>query len=312
MKVIASSVIRATYRGESHGGLYVVDLETGKFECVLDWDYPKIRWEGKGGDRGLRGLIFHGDKLFTSGARELFMLNQNFELVEEYTNQYLDGTHELAMQGGQIYNIANVNDSILVFDLHTKRWTKGYQLLKGETFDPEDSTYDIGGREQIHINSITIQDRWMCISGSKTNFLHMINLDTLEMKNIPLTGLYPIPGNGPEGHGHNAQFWRDGVVYSSTCGGFTVYQDYEGNILKKWWTPDFDKPIIRHNLLDRHDHARAKFTRGMALTKDYVIVGTSPATVHAFSLDSDKPVASVNLTMDIRNSICGMALYKWS
>lgn len=54
--VIASSVIRTSSQGESHGGLYLVDLETGSFEQVLDWNDGSISWEGRGAERGLRGI----------------------------------------------------------------------------------------------------------------------------------------------------------------------------------------------------------------------------------------------------------------
>ena len=45
MKVIASSVIRSVIRGQSHGGLDVIDYNKEIVEQVLDWNYPHIRWD---------------------------------------------------------------------------------------------------------------------------------------------------------------------------------------------------------------------------------------------------------------------------
>ncbi len=41
-KVVATSVVRATQMGDSHGGIYIVDLETGDFEKVVDWHKRNI------------------------------------------------------------------------------------------------------------------------------------------------------------------------------------------------------------------------------------------------------------------------------
>lgn len=54
-KVLASSVIRSAHQGQSHGGVYVVDLESNHCEQVVDWNDQSINWEGRGLDRGLRG-----------------------------------------------------------------------------------------------------------------------------------------------------------------------------------------------------------------------------------------------------------------
>ncbi|GAG21460.1 unnamed protein product [marine sediment metagenome] len=56
-KVVATSVIRATQMGDTHGGMYLVDLEAGEFEKTIDWHKEDIDWRGRGGERGLRGLV---------------------------------------------------------------------------------------------------------------------------------------------------------------------------------------------------------------------------------------------------------------
>jgi hypothetical protein len=69
--VVLSSVIRSAHQGESHGGVYLVDMASGQVEQVLDWNRAEIDWEGRGGDRGLRGIAFHGDRLFLAASDEI-------------------------------------------------------------------------------------------------------------------------------------------------------------------------------------------------------------------------------------------------
>jgi len=300
MKVLASSVIRSTHRGDSHGGLYIVDTFAQRFKQVLDWDYEKIRWEGKGGDRGLRGLIFHGDYLYAAGANEIFVFNRDFELIKQYTHHLLDGTHELAIENNILYNISNCFDAILPFDLTTEKWLLGFQHIKGrhpQVFDP--NTHMIQRADTMHLDTITVKDGWIWYAGSTTDQLYGFNLQTRETQAISLV----------HKNTHNAQFWKDGIVFNRSLEGDTTYQ-VAGEIKANWPTPRCDRAWMTCAGLPA-DHARAEYTRGMAILNSSVCVGSSPACIHEFQLGHTEPVSTVRLTNDIRNSICGMTNYAW-
>jgi len=49
-KIITTSVIRSTQQGESHGGVYVIDLNSAKAKKVIDWNKMNIDWAGRGVD----------------------------------------------------------------------------------------------------------------------------------------------------------------------------------------------------------------------------------------------------------------------
>ena len=49
--VVFSSVVRSTRQTESHGGVYLLDLETERLEQMIDWDDPTIDFTTRGGDR---------------------------------------------------------------------------------------------------------------------------------------------------------------------------------------------------------------------------------------------------------------------
>ena len=53
-KIICSSVIRSSHQGESHGGVYIVDLEKDYSRQVRDWVAESLDWEGRGGDGAKR------------------------------------------------------------------------------------------------------------------------------------------------------------------------------------------------------------------------------------------------------------------
>ncbi len=86
-KVIASSVIRSAHQGESHGGVYVIDLERSEHSQVIDWNDESIGWEGRGADRGLRGIAFHDEVIYMAASDEIFVYDQKFNLIESYRNK---------------------------------------------------------------------------------------------------------------------------------------------------------------------------------------------------------------------------------
>jgi hypothetical protein len=297
--VIASSVIRSTRRGESHGGLYVVDFNDGSIEQKLDWNYPNIRWDSGGGDRGLRGIIFHNDLLYTAGATSLFVFNKQFELVEQYTCPTYDGSHELFLYNNKIYSISNQYDAILIFDLDKKDWTLGYQHIIGRKpimFDPYNT--DLQRSDSLHLDSITVKNDIMYYAGSTTKYLYALNINTLE-----LIAYYLVHPNT-----HNAQLWKDGIIFNRSMESDTTYQ-IEDKIAYKWHTPMMLKDKVTH--IDFSDYARTEYTRGMVVYEDFICIGTSPATVHMLSLKSVEPQKSATISTDIRNSICGMSHYPW-
>jgi len=301
MKVLASSVIRSTHRGDSHGGLYIVDTDKRTFEQVLDWDFEDIRWDlSLGGDRGLRGLIFHNDLLYAAGARHLFVFNKSFELVNQYEHPLLDGTHELAIENNVIYNISNCFDAILALNLDTGKWTWGMQHIKHhwpQFFDPE--TEIVRRADTLHLDSISIKNNVVYYAGSTTENLYGVHMYSESVRAEIL--LY-------HKNTHNAQFWKDGIVFNRSLESDTNYQ-VNNQLVQHWPTPKCDRSKLTNDGLPA-DHARAEYTRGMVLGKDSICIGTSPACVHEFVLGQEEPISTVRLTYDIRNSICGMTEYK--
>ena len=79
-KLIATSVVRGSEQGESHGGVYTIDFQTQTSEQHIDWNSSDIDWAGRGADRGLRGIAFDGDDIYIAASDELFCFNRDFNL----------------------------------------------------------------------------------------------------------------------------------------------------------------------------------------------------------------------------------------
>ena len=316
-KILVSSVIRSTNRGDSHGGLYVIDLEQGSYEQVLDWKYDHINWDSGGGDRGLRGLAFYKGELYAAGARAIFVFNKDYELVRQYRHNLLGGTHEICIYNDVLFSISNEYDVIMTFDLRDRQWKYGFKTTLNEpvgifdtespmvprfdenqnmVMDKNDPTQPewtmLPEEDTMHLDSVSLHDDWMFYSGSEAEHLYALNIQTLQ--HLAQKLYFPMT--------HNAQPWKDGIVFNRSVESDTSYQ-VNNDLIRHWKTPAFPNPIENFSL---DDHARVGYTRGMVLTQDHVIVGTSPASVHVYSLDSDLPIRSVYLSSDVRNSVCGM------
>lgn len=58
------------------------------------------------------------------------------------------------------------------------------------------------------------------------------------------------------------------------------------------------------------DHARQAFGRGLCLLGGGLIAGgSSPATVSVYDLNTSEVVKTINLTMDVRNTVHGLEVW---
>ena len=124
--LIASSVIRSAHQGESHGGVYLVDMEAGTYDQVVDWNDMSINWQGRGADRGLRGIAFYNGLIYLAASDEIFVYDQQFKLIESFKNRYLQHCHEICIAGDTLYLSSTGFDSVLVFDLLSKKFVHAY------------------------------------------------------------------------------------------------------------------------------------------------------------------------------------------
>jgi len=308
--VLASSVIRSSFQGESHGGIYRINLETNQGQQILDWNNPAINWEGRGGDRGIRGMAFFGHTLYAVAGQELFAFqedeNRQLHAVASYTNPYLSYTHECWRHKDKLFICSDGTNSILVFDLVKKEWIKGtfqdrHTSPKSYWFDPNTEDYKNPEGGFMHLDTVYADDEYLYYTGAFSPNLWKKRLDSNETVRCPLV----------HGNTHNARPWRDGFLYNLSAEHKTIWEK-DGEVVEEWNTPLYKTEDMVNTHLP-NDHARQGYTRGMVTYDDYVIVGTSPATINVFKCGAgSEPLKSIQLSRDIRNAICGMVLDEWS
>jgi hypothetical protein len=305
-KFIASSVVRGSRQGESHGGIFTVDFEKQEVEQHVDWNKSDIDFQGRGADRGLRGIAFNGDDILIAASDELFRYGRSFKIRTSSRNHYLKHCHEICRFEQTIFLTSTGYDSLLAFDLNEKKFVWGFHLTRqydrwaGHTFDPR-SHMGPTPVNDYHINMVHVDGTGIYLSGMRTNAL--LHID----KKMGVTEFCSLPAGV-----HNARPYRDGILFNDTesdCLRYVGRGDCESIAFKM---PTYDEGEIEFAGIDDSKIARQGFGRGLCPVGDrFVAGGSSPSTISLYDLVSRQKVGSVNLTMDIRNAIHGLELWPY-
>lgn len=320
-KIVTSSVIRSAHQGESHGGVYVVDLEQNRWEQVVDWNDNSINWEGRGKDRGLRGIAFYEDKVLLAASDAVFVYDASFHFVESYQNSYLKHCHEIFVHHNKLYLTSTGYDSVLEFDLKAKKFIRGWclrptlaqsRLIKKlsrrlamplrpqlSLFEPTSGKGPPPG-DAIHLNNVFFDKDTLLVSGTGLNAVWSINKGSLSRY-----GTVPLMT-------HNARPFRDGIIFNDTASEQILYTTRKGQRLASLAINRYPDTQLLNAGLPK-DHARQAFGRGLCLFEDnWIIGGSSPASISIYQLDGGpQPISTINITMDVRNAIHGLEIWPY-
>ena len=304
-KFVATSVVRGSRQSESHGGVFMVDFEKKVVEQHFDLNTSEIDFEGRSGDRGLRGIAFSDEDILIAASDVLFRCDRSFKIKTFSKNHYLDDCHEICRYEQTIFLTSPSFDSLLAFDLDTEKYIWGFHLIRqydqwaGHTFDPRSDRGPVAVND-YHINMVHVDSTGIYLSGLHTNAL--LHLDS-KMK---VSEVCSLPAGA-----HNARPYRDGVLFNDTESDCVRYVGRDDkNIAFKIAT--YDEGDIEFASIDDSNVARQGFGRGLCPVGDrFVAGGSSPSTISLYDLESNQKVGSVNLTMDIRNAIHGLEVWPY-
>ncbi len=311
-KVLMTDVIRSTQQGDSHGGAYLVDLESGGFDQVLDWNSVDINWEGRGMGRGLRGICFVGDEIYIAASDELFVFDRSMKMLRSFKNKFLHHCHEISFDGERfIYVTSTSFDSVLRFDVVAGEFDRAWWFgaskagIVARVYDPSGTEGPPLG-DNLHLNQVFVKSGVVYVSALRLGVMWTVGVEDgrVEMHaKVPSSthNCQPIGGVG------------DGlVVMNSTGEDCVVISDRRGKVMKRFEHPRYDESAMSHTGIG-DDHARQGFGRGLCLDEErgLVIVGSSPGTVSGFDRKSGEMVASVNVSMDVRNAPHGLEIWPW-
>ncbi len=305
VKLVATSVVRGSCRGESHGGIYIVDLDEERVYQPVDWNTTEIDWQGRGWDRGLRGIAFHNDRVFVVASDVLLECNPSFELVASYRNPYLKLCHEICVHEQHVFITSTAFDSILGFNLRKNAFdmalmlkTDGENLSVGR-YNPDSDEGPLP-MNKLHINSIFCEKGGMYISGLRTKGLLLYN-----GKRIGVSATLPAGT-------HNARPFGEGVLLNDTQSNTLRYATRTGKDDCAFNVPLYPEADLLETEMDDSRIARQGFGRGLCAISDTLIAaGSSPSTITLYDLDQKKVVKTINISMDIRNTIHGLEVWPY-
>ena len=299
--LVATSVVRGSRQGESHGGVYLIDLERQRVAQPVDWDTADIDWQGRGWDRGLRGIAFDEDRVYVAASDELFVYSPEFEQLASFRSPFLKHCHEIFRYERRLYLTSTGHDAILGFDLDEERFSLGLHLARtadgfvATPFLPHGSEGP-PLRNELHINSIFCSRHGMFISGLRTGGLLRYTGDRIH-------AVSPLPVGV-----HNARPFRDGVLFNDTESDNVRFVSPDKQRLFR--VPRYPEDLLTHTGLDDSLIARQAFARGLCVIDDAVVAaGSSPSTITVHDFESMQTTLSINLTMDIRNAVHGLEVW---
>ena len=304
-KLVATSVVRGSQQGESHGGVFLIDLADQKVSQVIDWNTMDIDWRGRGADRGLRGIAFSKETVFIAASDELFAYDPDFKLRGSWKNPYLKHCHEISVYQGQVFLSSTGFDSILAFDIESQKfhWAlhvepEEFQFL-GRAYDPmsEDGPLMLN---RMHINNVVTNSNGMYIAGLKTGGMLHFNGKKVSMS-----------ATLPQGT-HNAQPYKEGVLFNDTAANVVRFAAPDADQERVFKVPELPLEQLTGSGRDTSKIARPSFGRGLCVVKDGLIAaGSSPSTIALHELNSGKTALSATLSMDVRNAIHGLEVWPY-
>lgn len=299
--------MRGSRQGESHGGVYLVDFENDRAARMIDWNTMEIDWQGRGWDRGLRGIAFDGDTVFIAASDELFAYTPDFQLIGSWRNRYLRHCHEIFRHERSLFLTSTGFDSILGFDLDARDFNFGMQVRgRGDSggevdgfiatrFDP---AFDDGPAPSnlLHLNNVHCEQGGMHVSGLRT-------LGVLSFNGRDLRRWVTLPEGA-----HNARPFRDGVLFNDTKSDVVRFVGRSGE--RAFPVPRFASELLTHVDTDDSRVARQAFARGLCVIDEtHIACGSSPSTVTLHQLDGGAEARMATLTHDVRNAIHGLEVW---
>jgi hypothetical protein len=282
-------VVRGSRQGESHGGVYLVDFDRDRVARVLDWNTMGIDWQGRGWDRGLRGIAFDGEVVYIAASDELYAYSPDFRLLGSWRNRYLRHCHEVSRHERTLFLTSTGFDSILGFDLDRKSFSWGMRIsavgdgFAGQPFDPE---FDTG----------PAPSGGMHISGLRTAGILLFNGRELRRwVSLPVGA-------------HNAQPFRDGVLFNDTEADVVRLAARSGE--RVFRVPSYPPGQLTN--VDPGDSrvARQAFGRGLCVIDDqHIAAGSSPSTISVHDLRPEGRSRMATLSYDVRNAIHGLEVW---
>jgi hypothetical protein len=112
---------------------------------------------------------------------------------------------------------------------------------------------------------------------------------------------------------HNAQPYRDGVLFNDTNADRVRFAGRDPNRNRAFKVPPFPREQLEGVGIDTSRVARPDFGRGLCVIGEGLIAaGSSPSTIAVHDLDANATAMTINLSRDVRNAIHGLEVWPYA
>ena len=309
MKIICTTVVRAAKQGDIHGGLYVVDTDSGEVLHYAPYEKEFVNDNERGGERGLRGIAVLDDRIIVSDSAGFTELDrETYEIRRTFQDRdHLKSVHEIVVHNDHIWATSTAYDAIAKYDLDFN--LKGFWQILGENLDdykiltgkkeitPQEKTED----DDFHINSIFVSDGRLTFSGLITPLYDFEKME--KVYDIPTMGR-----NKAKSFVHN--FYKlDDVAVANLTTYSSLGISYTHRPIGIDNSVDFIPyavPRTKNAKFIVDDIASNNWNRGLAVYGHEVIIGSSPARILVYDIYKAKFTKEIVLEQDIRHAIHGL------
>lgn len=303
MRLLATTVVRGAHRGERHGALWEVDLDAGEAREVYAHRELGAAFEGRGGDRGLRGIAVVGERVFVAAAARVLVFDAALGLVDERACAGLGRLHALMHHGGYVYAVSTAFDAVLAMNAATGEWVWGVWLeavggaVRARVFDPRGRTPPVGGAAHWNHVAALEDGSGFVVSGLRSTQVLAVRGDAVD-----------VVATVPAGT-HDVRPWRGGLLMHDTAADRVLWRrarhDDVAVPIPSLAAGDIDALELADELM-----ARPRFGRGLVpLAGARVAGGWSPARVTTYDLDAGTAIGTVVLSRDVRDAVHGLAVW---
>jgi hypothetical protein len=304
VKIICTTVVRAAKQGDIHGGLYVIDTESGTVLHHAPYEKDFINDNERGGERGLRGIIVLDDRIIVSDSAGFIELDKNtYEIKRTFQDrEYFKSIHEIAFFDDHIWATSTAYDAVVKLDLDFN--IKGFWEIVGKDVDNhkiltgkvETSPETKSENDSYHINSIFATKDRLLFSGLLTPLYDFNTFEEVcEMPTIQTTS-----GQLSNGFIHNFYGYEDFFTINfttfSSLGISSNGKDFE----------HFGIPRSSNVKYQVDEIASNNWNRGLARSEGKLFIGSSPARILVFDIEKKTFEAEITLENDIRHAIHGL------
>ena len=151
--IYCTTVYRGITQGR-HGILYEVNIETGEYKVLLDYD-DEIDYSGRGGDRGLRGIVKINDNLYVCASKSVLKLDLKGNILDRLEHQYLGWLHEAVADDTGFSVVSTMYDSILHYNIAKESWDYIVHVSQEGNLQYLPDDIELKPNNLWHLNSIS-------------------------------------------------------------------------------------------------------------------------------------------------------------